>query len=178
MKYIYLILIIYLSFACVEEAKVVKKEFDSSVVENQPSQISYNFSVNFLDSNKKKAYLEAYRARIYDKEKITKLDSNVNVDFYSKENGKKVSNLIADSVLIDDKTQNMTAMGNVVVVSDTNKTTIKTTLLKWNDETRKLTSDKYVKIVSPEQEIEGIGFESDEQLKNYTIYKVKGVKYK
>ncbi|MFN3194815.1 MAG: LPS export ABC transporter periplasmic protein LptC [Chlorobiota bacterium] len=178
MKYSFSILMIVFTLSCTEEAKVVKKEFESSVVENQPSQISYKFSVHFLDSNKKKAYLEAYRARIYDKEKITKLDSNVNVDFYSKDNGKKVSNLIADSVLIDDKTQDMTAMGNVVVVSDTNKTTIKTTLLKWNDETRKLTSDKYVKIVSPEQEIEGIGFESDEQLKNYTIYKVKGVKYK
>ena len=66
----------------------------------------------------------------------------------------------------------MIAMGNVVVVSDSNNTTITTSLLKWNNDTRKLTSDRYVKIISPEQEIEGIGFESDETLKNYTIYKV------
>lgn len=178
MKTVTFIIISLILLSCRDDAKVIKKEFDKSVVENQPSQISYNFSVSFLDSNKKKAYLEAYRARIYDKEKQTKLDSNVNVDFFSKENGEKVSNLKADSVLIDDKTQNMTAMGNVIVVSDTNKTTITTSILKWNDETRKLTSDKYVKIISPDQEIEGIGFESDEQLKNYTIYKVKGVKYK
>lgn len=177
MKY-FLICFIIFSISCSKESKEVRTTFAIDEVKDGPDQISYDFSVYFMDSSLIKAYLKADRARIYEKQKETKLDSHVVVDFYSKENGKKVSNLSADSVTIDDNTRNMTAMGNVVVVSDSNNTTLTTTLLKWNNETRKLNSDRYVKIISPEQEIEGIGFESDETLKNYTIYKVKGVKYK
>ncbi|MCB0701676.1 MAG: LPS export ABC transporter periplasmic protein LptC [Candidatus Kapaibacterium sp.] len=172
--FLYFILLI----ACSNDKKEVKKLFAIDQVKDSPDQISYDFSVFFMDSSLVKAFLKADRARIYEKQKETKLDSHVVVDFYSKENGKKVSNLVADSVTIDDATKNMIAMGNVVVVSDSNKTTVKTSVLEWHNDTRKLTSDKYVKIISPDQEIEGIGFESDETLKNYTIYKVKGVKYK
>ncbi len=164
--------------SCSQDKKEVKTLFAIDEVKDSPDQISYDFSVYFMDSSLVKAYLKADRARIYEKQKETKLDSHVVVDFYSKENGKKVSNLRADSVTIDDATKNMIAMGNVVVVSDSNNTTVRTSVLEWHNESRKLTSDKYVKIVSPDQEIEGIGFESDETLKNYTIYKVKGVKYK
>lgn len=177
MKYFYFILLC-LSFSCSEEKKEVKTMFAIEDIKDSPDQISYDFSVYFMDSSLVKAFLKADRARIYDKQKETKLDSHVVVDFYSKENGKKVSNLIADSVTIDDATKDMIAMGNVEVVSDSTKTKINTSMLKWHNDTRKLTSDQYVKIISPEQEIEGIGFESDETLKNYTIYKVKGVKYK
>ncbi|MFA7325349.1 MAG: LPS export ABC transporter periplasmic protein LptC [Candidatus Kapaibacterium sp.] len=175
-----LLLLIFsiLFLSCSQDKKEVKTLFAIDEVKDSPDQISYDFSVYFMDSSLVKAYLKADRARIYEKQKETKLDSHVVVDFYSKENGKKVSYLKADSVTIDDATKNMIAMGNVVVVSDSNKTTVRTSILEWNNETRKLTSDKYVKIVSPDQEIEGIGFESDETLKNYTIYKVKGVKYK
>jgi|APTNR8051073442_1049403.scaffolds.fasta_scaffold09207_5 LPS export ABC transporter protein LptC len=174
-----ILLIILISFSsCSEDKKEVKTLFAIDDVKDSPDQISYDFSVYFMDSSLVKAFLKADRARIYEKKKETKLDSHVVVDFYSKENGKKVSNLRADSVTIDDATRNMIAMGNVVVVSDSNNTTVNTSVLEWHNETRRLTSDKYVKIVSPDQEIEGIGFESDETLKNYTIYKVKGVKYK
>lgn len=177
MRHLYLILL-FLTFSCSEEKKEVKTLFAIDDIIDSPDQISYDFSVYFMDSSLVKAFLKADRARIYDKQKETKLDSHVVVDFYSKENGKKVSNLIADSVTIDDATKDMIAMGNVEVVSDSTKTKINTSMLKWHNDTRKLTSDQYVKIISPEQEIEGIGFESDETLKNYTIYKVKGVKYK
>lgn len=177
MKYFYFILV-FLTFSCSEEKAEVKTLFAIDDIKDSPDQISYDFSVYFMDSSLVKAFLKADRARIYDKQKVTKLDSHVVVDFYSKDNGKKVSNLIADSVTIDDVTKDMIAMGNVEVVSDSTKTKINTSMLKWHNDKRKLTSDQYVKIISPEQEIEGIGFESDETLKNYTIYKVKGVKYK
>ena len=150
----------------------------ADIVGEKPDQVSEDFSVVFADSSLEKALLFADRARIYEEKKETLLDSSVKVYFYSKESQKQISTLTADSVLIDDKTKNMKAMGNVIVVSDSTNTTITTTVLNWLNKERKLTSDKYVKIVSPEQEIEGIGFESDEKLQNYTIYKVKGVRYK
>lgn len=176
---IYALILLFLSLlSCSNDKKQVKTLFSIDSLKDSPDQISYDFTVYFMDSSLVKAYLKADRARIYNKQKITKLDSNVNVNFYSQESGKIVSNLKADSVQINDATKDMVAMGNVIVVSDSTHTTVTTTLLKWNNDTRKLTSDRYVKIVSPTQEIEGIGFVSDETLKNYTIYKVKGVKYK
>jgi len=44
--------------------------------------------------------------------------------------------------------------------------------LKWRDKDRKIVSDKFVTIDSPDEHIEGYGFESDQHLRNYVIYNI------
>ncbi len=152
-----------------------KKTTDSVEVETMPDQISWDFEAIFVDSSFTKAILNAKRARIYNMRRETLLDSGLRVEFMSKTSGKRVSLLTADSARIDDETKNMLAKGNVFVVSDSSHTTLETSLLEWDQKTQKLYSTEYVKIVSPNEVITGIGFESDPNLNNYKIKKVSGV---
>ena len=44
--------------------------------------------------------------------------------------------------------------------------------MMWRNRDRKIVSDKFVKVISPKEVIEGYGFESDQSLKNYIIYNI------
>jgi LPS export ABC transporter protein LptC len=70
----------------------------------------------------------------------------------------------------------MLAKGNVIVVSDSASTKLQTNELHWKQSTRKIHTDAYVKITSPNEIINGWGFESNENLSNYKIYKVTGIR--
>ncbi|MBN8571587.1 MAG: LPS export ABC transporter periplasmic protein LptC [Ignavibacteria bacterium] len=45
----------------------------------------------------------------------------------------------------------------------------------WKNKTQKVYSDVFVRITTPKEIIEGVGFESDQNLTNYKIYQVSGV---
>jgi LPS export ABC transporter protein LptC len=170
-------LILFVILVACNEKKAVTQVFANSHDSlNNPDQISWNVNVAFNDSSYKKAIMYAKRARIYSERGETYLDGNVMVEFFSKESGKRISVLTSDSAKIDDKTRDMFSWGNVKVVSDSSQTTLESPQLNWNQTTRKLYSDKYVHIVSPTENIQGSGFESDQSLKNYRIFKPSGEK--
>jgi len=166
------IIILFILLSCSNEKPVVK-----AIPENigrMPDQICKDFSMKFIDSMKLKAFLKSPQARIFSKERNTYLDSSVFVEFYSAKSNKRDGYLEADSALIDDNLSNMYAYGNVFVKSDSSGTTLKTNSLEWNQKKRKLYSNDYVEVNSPYEFITGYGFESDENLQNYVIYKVSG----
>jgi lipopolysaccharide export system protein LptC len=171
-----LLLITLLIFSCSNETE--KRLVIEEKLSEEPDQTAFNFSTDFIDSNRVKARLSAKRARIFSSHKETLIDTNVHIDFFSKYNNDRVSYLSCDSAMIDDSTKIMYAYGEVFVYSDSSKTTLKTSLLEWNDSTGKLYSPKFVTIENEIEIIEGFGFESDQKLDNYKIYKVNGVKKK
>jgi len=139
-----------------------------------PSQESWNTQVVFSDSGITHAVLHAGHVRIYDKTQQTLLDSGVKVDFFSSI-GAHTSVLTSQRAQVDDRTEDMTAEGNVVVVSDSG-TNVYTEKLYWDNKRRKVHSDQFVRVVSPTEIIQGVGFEADQNLSNYTIYKTSGEK--
>lgn len=141
-----------------------------------PDQIAWNVETLFIDSNYTKAKLYAARARVYNRLQQTILDGGVKVIFLSKTNGARISQLTCDSLLVDDNSKNMYAYRNVKIISDSSNSTLETCEMYWNEARQKAISEKYVKIVTPTETIEGYGFESDQNLKNYKILKVSGVK--
>lgn len=167
-------LLIILS-SCEENSEKKYKELEK-INAGDPDQVSRNISVRFIDSSFVKAVLTAERGRIFFERKETFVDTNVKVQFYSRESGSRISILTCDSAKIDDRTKNMYAYGRVFVKADSSGTTLTTTFLEWNNSTQKLYSDQFVRISSPSQEIEGYGFESDQKLENYKIFRVTGIK--
>jgi lipopolysaccharide assembly outer membrane protein LptD (OstA) len=93
---------------------------------NLAAHRSANPVVQFMDSNYIKAVLKAAWAEVYETRQQTQLGGGVRVEFRSRATGAVVSVLTADSAVIDDKTKNMTATGNVVVVSDAPARTVRT----------------------------------------------------
>ena len=120
-----------------------------------PDQESWNSTIVFSDSGETRGILKAGHLLVFNNE------------------NKHTSYLTADSGIVDNNTNNLEAIRNVYVHSDSG-TSMWTQKLFWNDHTQKVTSDVYVKIVSPKETIEGIGFESDRDLTNYRIFNVSG----
>lgn len=164
-----------LSLISCNESSTYKNYVKENQIEIKPDQSGIKIEVAFMDSSRIKALLKADKSRIYQDRLETFLDNNIKVEFFSKDGLNRVSLLTADSAKIDDKTKDMTAWGKVVVIADSSRTILETTLLMWDNNSQKLYSTEFVTITSPNEKIQGYGFESDQNLTNYKIFKVSGV---
>ncbi|NQW29471.1 MAG: LPS export ABC transporter periplasmic protein LptC [Ignavibacteria bacterium] len=159
--------------SCSKQAHVAKSADDPFLT--APSHMSYNVKVKFADSSRTKATLQSGVAYLSEESRETSFGKSVVVDFFSVESGKRLARMTADSAVVDDRTSNMTAIGNVVVFSDSTRTTLTTQKLLWENHSQLLKSTEFVRIVSPSEKIEGMGFVSDRFLKSYRIFKVSGI---
>lgn len=137
-----------------------------------PDQESWQSHITFSDSGRVKAVVEAGHIRMYDERHETLLDSGVVVDFYDSR-GLHSSRLTADRGRVDDATKDLEAFDNVVFTSDSG-TVVRTEYLYWENARRKVRSDRFVHVKSAKEELQGYGFEADQNLKNYVIYRVSG----
>jgi len=140
--------------------------------EDIPEQESWNSSVAFSDSGNVKAILRAGHISAFNKKGYTLIDSGAKVDFYK--NGELVSTLTSKRGKVLEPSKDIEIYDSVVVVNKEGSI-LKTQKLLWNNKSQKVSTDVYVKIKSPKEEVEGIGFESDQGLKNYKIFKVTGI---
>lgn len=136
-----------------------------------PSQESYNSTVTFSDSGKTKAILMAGRIRVFSKFNYTLVDSGAKVDFYK--NGVYSSTLTGKRGKIYDATKDVEVYDSVKLVSE-NGSVLTTNKLYWVNKTQLIKSDEFVHIKTQNEDIKGYGFEADQNLKNYVIYKVSG----
>ena len=169
MKYLIIISILIFFAGCKSE-KVKPVVMSSLKVEQLPSQESWNSIVFFTDSGKTKAVLETGHLRVFNQARETLLDDGVKVDFYNDQEI-KTTTLTSKRGRVDDTTRDLYAIDSVVAVNDSG-ITITTEELMWRNKDHKIVSDKYVTIISEKERIEGYGFESDQSLRNYTIYKI------
>lgn len=169
------IFILALLIGCVEEDNKVPAADINLEDEIMPDQVTYDTEVAFVDSSFTKAILNAGRARVYNEAKETLLDSSVKVTFYDKKDPNKTSVLTCDSARIDDRTKNMIAKGNVVVVSENRNMKLITSILEWKNEQQRLYSTEYVEVHNEREILKGYGFESDPDLNDYKIFKVSGI---
>jgi LPS export ABC transporter protein LptC len=137
-----------------------------------PQQELYTSTITFYQNDKLSSVLKAGRIRKYERNATIYLDSGVVADFFS-EQGKHTSTLWADSARTDEVRKDMTAMGHVIAKSDSGET-LETSILKWENKTRKIRSEANVKLSTPTDTIYGIGFVSDEHLRNWSIEKPQG----
>ncbi len=154
------------------EEKVKPSVSSTGLAFDVPTQESWNAVITFTDSGRITGILRAGHIAMYAERKVTKLDSGVHVDFYD-EQQHHTSVLTSRQGLVHDLTHDFEAHENVVVVSDSGST-LRTEDLYWTNATQRVHTQAFVDIVSPTEHIQGQGFESDQGLKRYTIFKVTG----
>lgn len=167
-----LLLISFVATGCEEQ----EEQRDAVVVPpGAPDDESWRATISYVDSNRQKAVIRVGHARRSISKAETRLDSGVYVQFYAPD-GTVNATLIADSARLDDRTRDMSAYGAVHVESAQGERLVDTDTIFWNNTTRRLKSNSPVKVVDKVrgQNIEAVGFESDEGLRNYTFYSVKG----
>jgi LPS export ABC transporter protein LptC len=137
-----------------------------------PDQVMENTSITFTEEGVKSAVIYAKHLAVYEKLDLKKA-KGVRVDFYDQE-GNHSSVLVADSGLIQEKRQNLEAVGNVVVTTEEG-IKLETQSLRWDPQKRKIVTNDFVKITKKKDVITGYGLEADEELKHFVIKRsVKG----
>lgn len=167
MKYLLIFIIILLLPGCGETSyKMKKTRTDNRKI--IPDQESWNSTIRFTDEGKLKAVVFADYLEKYDQKQLILL-KKIKIDFYGKE-GNLETTLTADEGKVDELSNNMFAIGNVVAVNDSG-VVLKTTELNWRENDRKILTDKFVTITSKEENIQGYGFESDQSIRNYQVFR-------
>jgi len=81
--------------------------------------------------------------------------------------------LTSDEADVDETTNNLEARKNVVVVSS-DSSRMRTEQLFWDNQRQLIYTPAYVYITTEKDKLQGQGFESDQSLKNYRIFRVTG----
>lgn len=167
----FFIIILFFCFCNCNEDRVKPAKVDINE-NNLPDNEIFNGRIVFSDSGKTKAILQAGVIKVFTQRNETLLENGIKIDFFDKDE-KHISVLTAKRGKSDNLTNDLYAYENVIAKSDSN-VVLKTEELVWRERIKKITTDKFVEIDSPKEIIKGTGFESDPDLKNYTIYKVSG----
>ena len=102
------------------------------------------------------------------------LVGNVTSDFFN-ESGAHISSLHSDSAIIENISNNLSAFGNVIVVSDSGYTLFSNQIY-WNNQYKLVTSNDSVMFTNTFQDtMYGVGFESDIDLTRSKIFKPYGI---
>jgi LPS export ABC transporter protein LptC len=130
--------------------------------------------IRFSDSGELNAILYAsVMERFPVKEPYTVFPEGINGFFYGK-NGKVDNNVKAGYAISQDQEKTVELRNNVQLVN-VKKEKLNTEKLIWDQKTRKIYTDQFVKITTPDNIIYGNGLEADQNFSEYRIFDVKGV---
>ena len=117
----------------------------------------------------KSGHLEKFNDRQY-----ILLDKDVDVDFFD-DFEQHTTNLKSQIAEVDERTNFMTAIGDVIVVSDSG-VTLYTDTLMWNSEEELIYTDDPIMLTTEKNDtLYGIGFESDVSMDHWKILEPSGV---
>ena len=140
----------------------------------KPDQESWDVRITISNAGIKSADIKAdYLEQFNDKGFIT-LENNVQIDFYNTEE-RHMSSLWADKAEINERTNFLQAIDNIIIKSDSG-VTLYTDTLSW-DNTKELifTNDSVMITTETNDTLYGIGFESDMNMERWKILKPRGV---
>ena len=157
-------------FGCEDKIKpTVLKTINS---QDLPQQESWNSVITVSDSGRVNAIIHAGYIRIYEETQQTEMSKGVFVRFFNPQ-GVQTSYLTSDEGTADENSNNLEARHNVVVVSN-DSSRLRTERLFWDNHRQLIYTPEFVDITTAKEHLQGHGFESDQSLKNYRIYRVTG----
>ena len=139
-----------------------------------PDQESWGVNIILTDQGLIRAKIRAGHLEKHNEKEFILLDSNVTVDFFDMSE-QHTSVLKSKRAEVNQRSNDMRAIGNVVAVSDSGISLFSETLV-WDSKNEKLRTKDEIMITTLDQDtLYGIGFESDSDLKNWEIINPSGV---
>ena len=159
-----------LFFGC--EEKTLPSVISTVDSRTLPQQESWNSTIVVSDSGRISAIIAAGYIRVSDLSRQTQMSQGVKVRFFSRE-GKQTSILTSEEGSVDETNNNLEARKNVIVTSS-DSSRMKTEQLFWDNQRQLIYTPEYVQIKTVKERMQGHGFESDQSLKNYRVFRVTG----
>ena len=139
-----------------------------------PDQESWDVIIILTDEGTVRAKVRSGHLEKYNEKEFVMLDSSVAVDFFDSRE-QHTSVLTSEKAEINQASNDMKAMGNVMAVSDSG-ITLYSESLNWNSREEKLHTKDNIMVTTLETDtLYGVGFESDSDLKNWKILNPSGV---
>ena len=161
-------LLLVLASGCEDKIKPsVLPGLDSKSI---PQQESWNSTIVISDSGRVQARIRAGYLQKFDGPQETMMSQGVVVHFYN-EAGKQTSVMTARQGKVNERTYDIEAEGEVLVVSD-DSTHLRSEKMYYDNRRHLIHTPDYVYVTSPREKVQGRGFESDQRLSNYKIFKV------
>ncbi|MHC1777320.1 MAG: LPS export ABC transporter periplasmic protein LptC [Lentimicrobium sp.] len=138
-----------------------------SIAESESGRIKYNLSATLLnryessDKGSTTIFPEGFKVVFYDSLQPGLVRTEITAEYGEDNEGKRI----------------MEAKSNVIVINHLKGEKLNTEQLIWDKNTRKVYSDKFVTITTPDKIIYGEGMESDEKFERWTIRKPRGEMY-
>ncbi|MBX9850337.1 MAG: LPS export ABC transporter periplasmic protein LptC [Cytophagaceae bacterium] len=145
---------------------------DAIVTYNGPFMELNNIETLYSDSAVLRVKLKAAR-QIELQNGDRTFPNGVYVEFYN-ESGVKTSTLKSNYGHYNKQENLYTVRGNVIIENLEEKNKLNTEELKWDPETQKINTTKFVRIETPEEIITGEGLEATQDFSDYTILRPKG----
>lgn len=136
-----------------------------------PDQIITGFGVTITDHGVKDTEVQAATAYVFEQEKRIEA-RELNVKFFS-ETGEYYSELWADSGTINMESNDMRAIGNVVVLTE-DSLKLETASLDWDDEKEEISTQDSVTFYQKDRTVTGRGLVSDPGLEDVEILSPTG----
>ena len=156
--------------SCENDMSAIKKV---SSPEEAMTETGNDIEVLYSSSGKVKARLLApVLLRHRTKNPYSELPKGLKIYFYN-DSLKSDSKLTAKYGITYEKSNEMIVRDSVVVINIKGER-LDTEELIWNDQTQRITSNKFVKIQTADEIIYGDGMEANNDLTNYKIKKIRG----
>jgi LPS export ABC transporter protein LptC len=156
--------------SCENDLEKVKLITDKDTA---PVEQASGLNITFSDSASTKVRVKAKIMRRYQgQDPYMEMPEGIHVEFFNDEIEPSTI-LTASRAVKREKSQLMEAFGNVEVVNSKGEK-LNTEHLVWNESTRKISSNEFVKITTPDKIIFGNGFESNQDFSSYRIFKITG----
>lgn len=165
-----IIAILSLISACGDQRE--EEVITDSETELMPDQESWNSQIILTSNGIKVAMVNAGHIIKFNRRNVLIMDEGLVVDFFNDQD-LHTSQLTADAGEVNERLNDLTATGNVVVISDSGET-LYTEKLLWNNKLQKIFSEVEVMITTGSDTLYGVGFESDAALNSWTIKEPKG----
>ena len=136
-----------------------------------PDQEGWNSKAVITAKGVVEAELYSKHLMRWNNQKLTTFGQGLRVEFYEK--GKHNATLTSDSGEVRGNTNNLSAFGNVLIVSDSGLT-MQTQKIYWDDQKQLVFADGFVTLTSVEDTLNGYGFESNKDLSNWKMKNAYG----
>jgi len=144
----------------------------TSKTEELPDQESWNSKIILSEGGIVRCIIEAGHLQQFEAKEMAKIDQGMKVDFFD-EQGAHTSRLTAREGVVDQKTKNLRASGDVVIVSD-DGVRLMTEHIQWDNARQKILAPGQVTLTTNEGTETGVGLEADAKFAHWTMREVTG----
>ena len=164
---------ILITFALLAGCTKIAEDEGAKDDKEYPDQESWSAEIILTQEGQKKAVIHAGHLLRYNNRAEVLMDDTVEVDFFNVE-GEHVSHLKSLRARVNENDNNLLASGNVVVEAD-RSVTLFTEELRWDQQRERIISDVDITLVTEQDTLTGVGFESDSNLENWSTRNPSGV---